>query len=245
MRIEFKNVSVLYENKKRDVVTAIDDVSFSFEDGAFNVVVGPSGCGKTSLLKCITSSLYYEGQISFNNIDIETIPLKNRKIAYMSENYAIFPHMNVYDNIAFPLRTHKVDHDEADQLIKHITSILDIDYLLTRKSKFLSLGQISRVALAKILVEERDLYLFDEPTSNLDEPNRVMVDNYIKEQIKEKKKTVVFVTHNIQEALLLADYIYVFDNGKFINKFTPTDFLKSQNEVVVWLRSTLEKEIDE
>ena len=242
MKIEYRNVSVLYENKKRNIVTAVDDVSFSFEPNAFNVIVGPSGCGKTSLLKCLTGEVVYEGKIFFSDIDLEKIELKNRKIAYMSEDYTIFPHITVYDNIAFPLSIMKMDHDEADQLIKHIAAILDIDYLLTRKSKYLSIGQISRVALAKVLVKNSELYLFDEPTKNLDETNRNIVNEYIKKEIKEKKKTVLYVTHNILEALSLADYLYVFHEGKFIAKYTPQEFLRSDNEVVVGLRSGLENE---
>ena len=240
MKIIFKNVSIYYENKKRNVVTALDDVSLSFKENALNVIIGPSGCGKTSLLKCLTGGLVYEGQILFDDKDLEKIELKDRHISYMNEEYTIFPHVNVYDNIAFPLRVMKMDHDEADQKIKHIASILDIDYLLTRKSKNLSLGQLSRVALAKALIKDNDLYLFDEPTRNLDEQNRIIVNQYIKKELA--NKTIIYVTHNINEAIAIADMIYVFnDKNQFVNEFTPLEFIESDKEEVKALRKIIDE----
>ena len=240
MKIFFKNVSIYYENKKRNVVTALDDVSLSFKENALNVIIGPSGCGKTSLLKCLTGGLVYEGQILFDDKDLEKIELKDRHISYMNEEYTIFPHVNVYDNIAFPLRVMKMDHDEADQKIKHIASILDIDYLLTRKSKNLSLGQLSRVALAKALIKDNDLYLFDEPTRNLDEQNRIIVDQYIKKELA--NKTIIYVTHNINEAIAIADMIYVFnDKNQFAGEFTPLEFIESDKEEVKALRKIIDE----
>ena len=240
MKIIFKNVSIYYENKKRNVVTALDDVSLSFKENALNVIIGPSGCGKTSLLKCLTGGLVYEGQILFDDKDLEKIELKDRHISYMNEEYTIFPHVNVYDNIAFPLRVMKMDHDEADQKIKHIASILDIDYLLTRKSKNLSLGQLSRVALAKALIKDNDLYLFDEPTRNLDEQNRIIVNQYIKKELA--NKTIIYVTHNINEAIAIADMIYVFnDKNQFAGEFTPLEFIESDKEEVKALRKIIDE----
>lgn len=240
--ISFENVSVLYEGKKKDFITALDDVSFSLKDGLFHVIVGPSGCGKTSLMKCITGDIIYEGKITLDHKDIEEIPIKDRKISYMSQDFIVFPNINVYDNIAFPLRVMKMDHDLADQKIKQISAILDIDYLLTRKTKYLSIGQVSRVALAKALVKDSDIFLFDEPIRNLDSRNRDIVLDLIKTNIKQQKKTTVYITHDIKEALLLADYLHVFNEGHFIGAFTPEDFLKSQNEVVQSLKADLKHE---
>lgn len=239
-KIVFKNVSILYEGKKKSFITAVDDVSFSLEDKKFHVLVGPSGGGKTSLMKCITGDLIYEGNIYLGNVDIESIPIKNRKLSYMSQDYLVFPNINVYDNIAFPLRVMKMDHDEADQRIKHIASLLGIDYLLTRKSKFLSIGQISRVALAKALVKDSDIYLFDEPTKNLDVKNREIVVNLIKENVKKQNKTALYITHDIKEALLIADYIHVVSDGKYIGVYTPEQFIADDNEVVKSLRADLD-----
>ena len=240
--IKFKNVSILYEGRKKDFITAVDNVSFSMKDGLLHVIVGPSGCGKTSLMKCITGDIIYEGNIYFGDKDIEEIAIKDRKIAYMSQDYVVFPNINVYDNIAFPLRIMKMDHDLADQKIKEIAHILDIDYLLTRKTKYLSIGQVSRVVLAKMLVKDSDIYLFDEPIRNLDLRNRDIVLDLIKKNIKQKKKTTMYITHDIKEGLLLADYIHVFDQGHFIGTFTPQEFLDSTNEVVESLKTDLKHE---
>ena len=240
--IKFENVSVLYEGRKKDFITAVDGVSFSLQSGKFHVIVGPSGCGKTSLMKCITGDVIYEGKILVDDKDLEETPIKNRKLSYMSQDYIVFPNINVYDNIAFPLRVAKMDHDLADQKIKEIASILDIDYLLTRKTKYLSIGQVSRVALAKVLVKDSDIYLFDEPIRNLDLRNRDIVLGLIKTNIKKQKKTTIYSTHDMKEGLLLADLIHVFDQGHFIGTFTPKEFLESDNEVVESLKMDLKNE---
>ena len=240
--IRFINVSVLYEGRKKDFITAVDNVSFSLKSGLFHVIVGPSGCGKTSLMKCITGDVIYEGQIFFGDKDIEKIEIKNRNLSYMSQDYTVFPNINVYDNIAFPLRVKKMDHDLMDQTIKRIASLLDIDYLLTRKTKCLSIGQVSRVVLAKMLVKDSDIYLFDEPIRNLDLRNREIVLDLIKTNIKQKKKTTIYITHDIKEALHLADYIHVFDKGHFIGTFTPQEFMECHEEVVESLKADLKHE---
>lgn len=240
MDIIYKNVSVLYENKKRDIITALDDISLSFVSNKINVIVGPSGCGKTSLVKCLTGEIIYEGQILFNGQDLEKIDIKKRNISFINEEYTLLPNISVYDNIAFPLRLMKMDHDEADKKIKQITELLEINFLLTRKTKNLSLGQISRVILAKSFVKNSDLYIFDEANRNLDEDNRKKINRYIKEKLN--GKTVIYVTHDIKEALSVADFIYVFDNAKFIDKFTPMEFLNSKLEVVQNLLSDVKHE---
>ena len=238
-KITFQNVSVLYEDKKRSFITAVDNVSFSLNDHAFHVFVGPSGGGKTSLIKCLTGDVIYEGKILLGSDDLESVSIKNRKISYMTQDYLVYPNINVYDNIAFPLRVAKMDHDEADQRIKDIAHKLDIDLLLTRKSKYLSIGQISRVALAKALVKDSELFLFDEPTKNLDVKNREIVVDLIKENVKKRNKTVVYVTHDIKEAINIADYIHVIADGKHIGVYTPEEFLNSDNPIVKSLRVDL------
>ena len=238
-KITFKKVNVLYENRKKGFITAIDDVSFSFMENKINVLVGPSGCGKSTLLKCLTGELIYEGSIYYNGQELEPISARNRRISYMTQDLTIYPHMNVYENIMFPLKTMKMGHDEADQRVKEIANKLDIDFLLTRNPKYISLGQASRVALAKCLVKESDLYLFDEPTKGLDKENKNKINTLIKNYFKENHKTAVFVTHDSYEALALADYIYVLNKGKFIGVFTPEQYLSSDNEIVKALRSDI------
>ena len=240
MNIIFKNVSVYYENQKRNVITALDDVSLSFVPNKINVIVGPSGSGKTTLVKCLTGEIIYDGHIIYDDKDLEKIDIKKRNISFVNEDYTVLPNVTVYDNIAFPLRVAKMDHDEADQKIKEIADLLDIGFLLTRKTKFLSIGQISRVILAKCLVKDSQLYIFDEATRNLDDENRTIINHYIKKSLNDK--TIIYITHNIEEALSVADYIYVLDEQKFVGKFTPEEFLHSDIEVVQNLLSDVKKE---
>lgn len=238
-KIELKEVNVLYQDKKKGFITAIDNLSFSFKENAINVVMGPSGSGKSTLLKCLSGQLIYEGNVFFDGVELETINIRDRKISYMTQDLTIYPHMNVYENIMFPLRMMKMDYDLADQRIKEIANELDIDYLLTRKPKYISLGQASRVALAKALVKDSDLFLFDEPTRGLDSENKNKVISLIKNHLKKHNKTAIYVTHDTQETLSLADYIYVLNNGQLVGSFTPQEFIKSEDELIKGLRSDL------
>ena len=231
--IIFEHVNVLYENKPGQIVTAIDDLSLKIPANKINMIVGYSGCGKTSLIKCITGSLIYEGKIYFDDVDLEKISLKDRKISFVSQDIILYPRLNVYENIIFPLKTEKkVDYDEADQKVKKIAKDFGIDFLLTRNIKYLSIGQKSRVQLAKALVKDNDLYILDEFTKSLDPAiSNEITRNYI-DRLKAENKTVICVTHRIEEALSNADYIYVLNEGKLVGVFTPMEFIKSDDPVV-------------
>ena len=231
--IVFKHVNVLYENNDKQVVTAIDDLSLIFPAHKVNVIVGYSGSGKTSLIKCLTGYLIYEGQIFFDDLDLEKIELRDRKISFVSQDIILYPRLNVYENIIFPLKTEKkIDYDLADQKVKSIAKELDIDYLLTRNIKYLSIGQKSRVQLARALVKDNELYILDEFTKNLDPTiSREILMKFIN-QIKENSKTVICVTHNIEEALNIANNIYVLNEGKLVGVYSPMEFIKSDNEIV-------------
>ena len=231
-KINLEHVSVYLQNSKDNIVTAIDDISFSFIAHKINVIVGYSGSGKTTLLKCLTGALVYEGKISFDDIDIEPIPVQKRKISYMDQNITLYPHANVYENIMFPLKVMKMPHDDADQKIKDIASKLGIDFLLTRKTKFLSMGQASRVSLARALVKDSDIYIFDEISKNLDEETSKEISDLVKRFLIENHKTGIYVTHNIKEATSIADYIYVLNEGKLVGIYTPKEFASSDNEIV-------------
>lgn len=237
--IIFNHVNVLYENKPGQIVTAIDDLSLTFPANKVNVIVGYSGSGKSSLIKCLTGHLIYEGQILFDDLDLEKISLKDRKISFVSQDIILYPRLNVYENIIFPLKTEKkIDYDLADQKVKKIAKELDIDYLLTRNIKYLSIGQKSRVQLAKALVKDNDLYILDEFAKSLDPViSREILFKFIN-KIKEDNKTVICVTHNIEEALNIADNIYVLNEGKLVGIYAPMEFIKSDNEIV---KSLLQK----
>lgn len=206
-KINLEHVTVYFENTKDNIVTALDDISFSFIAHKINVVVGYSGSGKSTLLKCLTGSLVYNGKISFDEQDIEPIPVQKRGMSYMDQNITLYPNANVYENILFPLKAMKMEHDEADQRIKDIASKLDISFLLTRKPKYLSMGQASRVYLARTLVKDSEIYLFDEISKNLDPAIAKEISNLVKNYLRENNKTGIYVTHNIHEATSIADYI--------------------------------------
>lgn len=231
-KISLEHVTVYLQNSKDNIVTALDDISFSFIVNKINVIVGYSGSGKSTLLKCIIGSLVYEGKIYFDDVNIESIPTQKRKLSYMDQNITLYPNANVYENILFPLKAAKMDHDEADQKIKDITAKLGIDFLLTRKTKFLSMGQASRVCLAKALVKDSDIYLFDEISKNLDATTGKEICDFTRDFLRENNKTGIYVTHDINEATSIADYIYVLNEGKLVGIYTPKEFVKSDNEIV-------------
>ena len=237
-KINFENVSVYLQNTKDNIVTAIDDLSFSFFANKINVIVGYSGSGKSTLLKCLTGSLVYEGKIKFDDIDIETIPVQKRKLSYMDQNITLYPNANVYENILFPLKAMKMEHDEADQRVKDIAHKLGIDFLLTRKTKFISMGQAARVCLAKALVKDSDIYLFDEISKNLDAAKGKEICDLTRDYLRENNKTGIYVTHDVNEATSIADYIYVLNEGKLVGIYTPKEFVKSDNEIVKSLQIT-------
>ena len=237
-KINFEHVSVYLQNTKDNIVKAVDDLSLSFIANKINVIVGYSGSGKTTLLKCLTDYFVYEGKITFDDVDIQTIPIQKRKLSYMDQNITLYPNANVYENILFPLKAAKMDHDEADQRIKDITTKLGINFLLTRKTKYLSMGQAARVCLAKALVKDSEIYLFDEITKNLDAAKGKEVCDLTRDILKEKQKTGIYVTHDINEATSIADFIYVLNEGKLVGVYTPKEFVTSNDPII---KSLLER----
>lgn len=236
--IVFDHVSLYYENSNKQIVKGLNDLSLSFPFNKINVIVGYSGCGKTSVLKCLTDFLLYEGNIFFGETDLSKIPLKERKISYVSQDIILYPKLNVYENIMFPLKTGKVNYDEADKKIKKVAKDLGIDLLLTRNIRYLSIGQKSRVQLAKALVKDCDIYILDEFDKNLDPTISKNIINKFISSLKEQNKTVVMATHNIEEATAIADYIFVLNEGSLVGVYTPQEFINSDNKIV---NSLLEK----
>ena len=236
--IVFNHVSVLYENSNKQIVKGLNDLSLSFPFNKVNVIVGYSGCGKTSLLKCLTDSLLYQGEILFGETELSKVSLKDRKISYVSQDIVLYPKLNVYENIMFPLKTGKINYDEADQKVKKVAKDLEIDLLLTRNIRYLSIGQKSRVQLAKALVKNSELYILDEFDKNLDPTISKKIMTKFVNSLKVQNKTVVMATHNIEEATAIADSIYVLNEGQLVGVFTPQEFITSDNEIV---NSLLEK----
>ena len=196
-------------------VKAVVDLYLEIKDGEFVALLGPSGCGKTTTLLMI-AGIYKptKGRILFDDEDVTALPPKDRNIGMVFQSYALYPHMSVYENIAFPLRLKKVPKNEIDRKVKEVAKLLQIDHLLDRKPSQLSGGQQQRVALGRALVKEPDVLLLDEPLSNLDAKLRILMRAELKRLQKELKITTVYVTHDQVEAMSMADKIAVMNAGR-------------------------------
>ena len=170
--VVLKNVSKVYESKNQ----AVEDVSFTIKDKEFVVLVGPSGCGKTTTLRMIAGlEEISEGEIYIDNKLVNDMPPKNRDIAMVFQNYALYPHMTVFENMAFGLKLRKFDRDEIKKRVNEAAKILGLEDYLDRKPKALSGGQRQRVAVGRAIVRKPKVFLFDEPLSNLDAKLRVQM----------------------------------------------------------------------
>ncbi len=210
VRVKLDNVSKFFGKVK-----AVVDLNLEIRDGEFVALLGPSGCGKTTTLLMV-AGIYKptKGRILFDDVDVTDLPPKDRNIGMVFQSYALYPHMTVYDNIAFPLKLKKVPKNEIDKKVKEVAKLLQIDNLLNRKPAQLSGGQQQRVALGRALVKEPDVLLLDEPLSNLDAKLRVLMRAEIKRLQKELKITTIYVTHDQVEAMSMADRIAVMRAGR-------------------------------
>lgn len=225
-RIIIKDLSKHYGN-----VNAVTNFSVEINSGTFLVLLGPSGCGKTTIIKCIAGLIdLTDGQIYIDDVLINNLPPKQRDVAMVFQSYALYPHMSVYDNIAFPLKMRKVAKDVIKNQVEGMTSLLDLSQFLTRKPKELSGGQMQRVALARALVRKPKLFLMDEPLSNLDAKLRTQMRTEIKKLQKKIGITTIYITHDQIEAMSMADKIIVMDKGLIQQFGSPEEiYYKPQN----------------
>lgn len=221
--IEFEGFSCYYKNKKQ-YITALDNISMSIASGELFVVLGESGSGKTTLLKCILGLCdYMEGSLFIDGTSIDDFRLSKSNIGYVRQEVDLYPHMTVYENIAFPLRMIHTPQEEVDRRVKELSALLDIQWLLTRKPKQLSGGQHQRVAIARALIKNPVIVLFDEPFSNIDPALRTELRLLVKKIHQLYKCTMVFVTHDLTDAFALADRILILDSGKVKAIGTPAE----------------------
>ena len=222
--LQFKNFSAYYKVDKTTLGVAVDNINLEVQNGEFLVIVGPSGCGKTTLIRSILSGVSLtEGEILLEGVDIETIKKKNRNLAYISQECNLFPKMTVFDNIAFPLRVMNTPHEEVQRRVKEIAEKTEIYELLTRKPAQLSGGQIQRVEIARALVKNPRIVLFDEPFANLDVKLIASMRTLVKDMHREYNSTFLFVTHDLTEAIMLADKILVMNEGEIVEIGTPQE----------------------
>jgi sn-glycerol 3-phosphate transport system ATP-binding protein len=205
-------------------VEAVKGVSFDVPDGHFCVLVGPSGCGKSTLLRMIAGiETISAGEVRIGARVVNDIEPSERDIAMVFQNYALYPHMRVYDNMAYGLRNRKTPKDEIDQRVREAARILEIEQLLDRKPRQLSGGQRQRVAMGRAIVRRPKAFLFDEPLSNLDAKLRVSTRVEIRKLQKNLATTSIYVTHDQLEAMTLADMLVVMNAGKVEQIGAPLD----------------------
>jgi multiple sugar transport system ATP-binding protein len=205
-----------------DGTTAVSDLNLDIEDGEFIVLVGPSGCGKTTALRMVAGlESITHGAISIGDRVVNGVPPKERDIAMVFQNYALYPHMTVYDNMAFGLKLRKLDKAEIDRRVRRAADILGLDELLQRKPKALSGGQRQRVAMGRAIVREPKAFLMDEPLSNLDAKLRVQMRSEIARIQHELSTTTIYVTHDQVEAMTMGDRVAVIRKGVLQQVDTP------------------------
>ena len=213
---------------------AVNDVSFTVADREFMVLLGPSGCGKSTVLRMIAGlEPITSGTVSIDGRVVNQVPAKVRDIAMVFQSYALYPHMTVYDNLAFGLRRRSVDTAEIDRRVRVAAGKLELAGLLKRKPHALSGGQRQRVALGRAIVRDPKVFLFDEPLSNLDAALRVTTRNQLIKQQQEIGTTSIYVTHDQVEAMTMGDRICIMNNGEVVQIGHPLEVYRNPADTFV------------
>lgn len=228
--IELKNLRKKYDNG----FEAVKCINLEIEKGEFTVLVGPSGCGKSTLLKMIAGlEEITSGDLLFNGVRVNDTPPKDRNIGMVFQNYALYPHMTIRENIAFPLKVAKTPKAEIKTRVEETAELVDIIHLLDRKPKEISGGQRQRAALARAIVRDPAVFLFDEPLSNLDALLRVQMRLEIGKLHKRIGATSIYVTHDQVEAITLGEKIVVMDGGSIMQVGTPNQIYGDPDNLFV------------
>ncbi|ADU52093.1 carbohydrate ABC transporter ATP-binding protein, CUT1 family [Thermaerobacter marianensis DSM 12885] len=227
-------VQLVEVTKRFGSTVAVDRVSLDIADGEFLVLVGPSGCGKSTLLRLIAGlEDVTEGAVYIGDRNVNDVPPKDRDVAMVFQNYALYPHMTVYDNMAFGLRMRKVPRDEIDRRVREAAETLGLTNLLKRRPAQLSGGQRQRVALGRAIVRDPKVFLMDEPLSNLDAQLRVQMRTELARLHQRLGTTTIYVTHDQVEAMTLGDRIAVMRDGKLQQVATPREIYARPANVFV------------
>ena len=224
--LELQNITKIYPNGTK----AIDETSLNIENGEFVVFVGPSGCGKSTLLRMIAGlEDITNGDILLDGNIINKIDPSERDVAMVFQNYALYPHMSVFNNMAYGLKNRGISKEDINNKVNDVAKLLEIDQLLSRKPSMLSGGQRQRVAMGRAIVRNPKIFLFDEPLSNLDAKLRNQMRLEIKRLQRQMGVTSIFVTHDQTEAMTLGDRIVVINNGIVEQVGTPKEIYSKPN----------------
>lgn len=228
--LRLENIYKVYDKD----VTAVEDFNLHIKDKEFIVFVGPSGCGKSTTLRMIAGlEEITKGDLYIDDERMNDVPPKDRDIAMVFQNYALYPHMNVYDNMAFGLKLRKFSKEEIDKRVKEAAKILGLEGYLDRKPKALSGGQRQRVALGRAIVRDAKVFLMDEPLSNLDAKLRVQMRAEIQKLHQRLKTTTIYVTHDQTEAMTMATRLVVMKDGIIQQVGAPKEVYDKPNNVFV------------
>jgi sn-glycerol 3-phosphate transport system ATP-binding protein len=224
--LELQNITKIYPNGTK----AVNETSLNIEKGEFVVFVGPSGCGKSTLLRMIAGlEDITAGEIVLDENTINNVDPSERDVAMVFQNYALYPHMTVYNNMAYGLKNRGISKQEIEDKVNEVAKLLEIDQYLSRKPSMLSGGQRQRVAMGRAIVRNPKIFLFDEPLSNLDAKLRNQMRLEIKKLQRQMGVTSIFVTHDQTEAMTLGDRIVVINNGIVEQVGTPKDIYSKPN----------------
>ncbi len=228
------HVRLINVHKRFGDTHVLREIDLTIRDGEFMVFVGPSGCGKSTLLRTIAGlEDITSGELHIGDQLVNDVPPAERGIAMVFQSYALYPHMDLYENMAFGLRLARMPKDEIDRAVQHAARILHIEHLLQRKPKDLSGGQRQRVAIGRAIVRKPQVFLFDEPLSNLDAALRVKMRYEFAKLHDELKTTMVYVTHDQVEAMTLADRIVVLNAGRIEQVGTPLELYEQPDNLFV------------
>ena len=228
--LDLKNVTKIYPNGTK----AVHETSLSIDEGEFMVFVGPSGCGKSTLLRMVAGlEDITEGDINLDGKLMNEVDPSERDVAMVFQNYALYPHMNVYNNLAYGLKNRGIDKKDIEQKVNEAAKLLQISDYLERKPSMLSGGQRQRVAMGRAIVRNPKIFLFDEPLSNLDAKLRIQMRLEIKKLQQKVGVTSIFVTHDQTEAMTLADKLAVINNGVIEQLATPIEIYNNPKSLFV------------
>lgn len=239
--IRLENLTFSFKKRKENI-PVLRGISMEFEANKIHVILGKSGSGKTTLLRCINGLNDYEGHIYYDDVLVDQIPVRERKIGYVSQEFALYPHFDLFKSISYPLVINGTDIDEIRKRVKEISEDFSIAPILSRKPRQISVGQAQRAVLARALIKRPSICLLDEPLSNVDAVNRQEIRLYLKNALAKYNCTTIYVTHDLTEATAIGDYIYLLDDGQIVASGEAKEILFSKNKKVKEFFDSLKNE---